>query len=49
MHTLAHPAVHIVSHHFVEGPVWNTIFWAVMLLIAVGGWVLSGKKMEKSN
>ncbi|MBW8350879.1 hypothetical protein K0H71_15705 [Bacillus sp. IITD106] len=45
MHTLAHPALHIISHEFVEGPIWNTIFWAVMLLIAIGGWFLSkGKK-----
>ncbi|MFJ5750200.1 TerC family protein [Peribacillus frigoritolerans] len=49
MHTLAHPAVHIISHDFVEGPVWNIIFWSVMLLIAIGGWVLSGKTVKKSE
>lgn len=49
MHTLAHPAVHIISHDFVEGPVWNIIFWSVMLIIAIGGWVLSGKKEKKSE
>ncbi|MCY8935633.1 TerC family protein [Peribacillus frigoritolerans] len=49
MHTLAHPAVHIISHDFVEGPVWNIIFWSVMLLIAIGGWFLSGKKVKKSE
>ena len=51
MHTLAHPAVHIISHDFVEGPVWNIIFWSVMLLIAIGGWFLSGKtvKNDKQN
>jgi YkoY family integral membrane protein len=47
MHTLAHPAVHIISHDFVEGPIWNTIFWTVMLLIALGGWFLS-KGKEKA-
>ncbi|MGM7722283.1 TerC family protein [Metabacillus sp. Hm71] len=46
MHTLAHPALHIISHDFVEGPIWNTIFWAVMLLIALGGWFLSKEKTE---
>ncbi|KKI90416.1 membrane protein [Bacillus sp. SA1-12] len=46
MHTLAHPAVHIISHDFVEGPIWNTIFWTVMLLIALGGWFLSKEKTE---
>ncbi|MBT2618440.1 MULTISPECIES: TerC family protein [unclassified Bacillus (in: firmicutes)] len=49
MHTLAHPAVHIISHDFVEGPIWNIIFWSVMLLIAIGGWFLSGKTVEKSE
>ena len=34
MHTLAHPEVHIISHDFVEGPIWNTIFWAVVIVIA---------------
>lgn len=47
MHTLAHPAVHIISHDFVEGPIWNIIFWSVMLLIAIGGWFLSGKTEKK--
>ncbi|MCR8870658.1 TerC family protein [Peribacillus frigoritolerans] len=49
MHTLAHPAVHIISHDFVEGPVWNIIFWSVMLLIAIGGWFLSGKTGENDK
>jgi YkoY family integral membrane protein len=49
MHTLAHPALHIIPHDFVEGPIWNTIFWSVMLLIALGGWFLSGKKTEQST
>lgn len=51
MHTLAHPAVHIIPHDFVEGPIWNIIFWSVMLLIAIGGWFLSGKtvKNDKQN
>ncbi|MBO1000952.1 TerC family protein [Bacillus sp. SD075] len=43
MHTLAHPAVHIIPHDFVEGPIWNITFWSVMLLIAIGGWFFSGK------
>jgi len=49
MHTLAHPALHIIPHDFVEGPIWNTIFWSVMLIIALGGWFLSGKKTEQST
>ncbi|PGL72210.1 hypothetical protein [Bacillus sp. AFS055030] len=49
MHTLAHPSLHIISHQFVEGPIWNTIFWSVMLLIAIGGWFLSKKKTTDTN
>ncbi|UFT98366.1 TerC family protein [Radiobacillus kanasensis] len=44
MHTLAHESVHIIPHDFVEGPIWKSIFWGVMLLIAVGGWFLSNEK-----
>nr|WP_106781034.1 TerC family protein [Lysinibacillus timonensis] len=44
MHTLAHDAVHIIPHSFVEGPIWNSIFWVVMLSIAIIGWFASGKK-----
>ena len=49
MHTLAHPSLHIISHDFVEGPIWNTIFWSVMLLIAIGGWFLSKGKAETTS
>ncbi|MFD9625825.1 TerC family protein [Peribacillus muralis] len=49
MHTLAHPSVHVIPHDFVEGPIWNTIFWSVMLLIALGGWFLSKGKTEKND
>lgn len=48
MHTLAHPSVHIVSHDFVEGILWKSIFWSVMLLIAIGGWFLSKEKTEET-
>jgi YkoY family integral membrane protein len=48
MHTLAHPSVHIISHDFVEGVIWKSIFWSVMLLIALGGWFLSKEKPEET-
>jgi len=48
MHTLAHDAIHIIPHAFVEGPIWNTIFWVVMLSIAIGGWFLSGTKKNET-
>ncbi|HWL24921.1 MAG TPA: hypothetical protein VNR38_14435 [Ureibacillus sp.] len=46
MHTLAHEAIHIIPHSFVAGPIWNTIFWVVMVSIAVIGWFASGKKKQ---
>jgi len=49
MHTLAHPSVHIISHDFVEGPIWNSIFWSVMLLIAISGWFLSKEKTTSTH
>jgi len=47
MHTLAHDSVHIIPHSFVEGPIWTSIFWVVMISIAVVGWFASGKKTEE--
>ena len=44
MHTLAHPALHIIPHDFVEGPIWNTIFWSVMLLNCIRWLVLIRKE-----
>lgn len=44
IHTLAHPSLSIISQDFVEGPIWKTLFWTVMFLIALGGWVESKGK-----
>lgn len=49
VHTLAHDALHIIPHSFVEGPVWNIIFWVVMVGIAVIGWFVSGKKQGNNE
>lgn len=48
MHTLAHDAINIIPHSFVEGPIWNSIFWIVMLSIAIIGWIASGKKKPET-
>lgn len=42
--TLAHPKVGILPETFPHGTVWTTIFWGVLIAIAVIGWFLSGKK-----
>ncbi|MCQ6275060.1 TerC family protein [Bacillus sp. V3B] len=45
--TLAHPDVGILNHHFPESTGWKLVFWIVLIFIAVGGYVLSGKKGNK--
>lgn len=42
--TLAHPNVHIIPHVVPEHPVWKGIFWAVLIGLAVGGYIIGGKK-----
>lgn len=49
VHTLAHDAIHLIPHSFVEGPIWNSIFWIVMVGIAVIGWFSSGSKKSEDG
>lgn len=50
VHTLAHPAVHVIPHDFAESTGWKLTFYAVLIIIIVAGWFLSGSKQkEKSN
>ncbi|TRZ38905.1 hypothetical protein CEQ21_26445 [Niallia circulans] len=46
--TLAHPEVAVLDEHFPESKVWKFIFWGVLLIIAVGGYFLSGKKVQET-
>ncbi|KAB8126280.1 TerC family protein [Gracilibacillus oryzae] len=45
--TLSHPKVGILDEHFPHGTLWTVTFWTVLLLIAIGGWFLSGKKSNQ--
>lgn len=47
--TLAHPEVGMLDEHFPESKGWKLIFWAVLLIIAVGGYILSGKKAKSAE
>lgn len=47
VHTLAHPEVAIVSHHFATSTTWKLTFWGVLLAIAIGGWFWSGRNISK--
>jgi len=47
--TLAHPEVGMLDEHFPESKGWKLTFWAVLLIIAVGGYILSGKKAKSAE
>ncbi|SFF02591.1 TerC family protein [Alteribacillus iranensis] len=42
VYTLAHPALSILPEEFPESPIWKVTFYVVLVLIALGGWFLSG-------
>jgi len=46
VHTLAHPSLHVIPHDFAESTGWKLTFYAVLILIAVLGWFLSGDKSK---
>lgn len=45
--TLSHPDIGVFDEHFPENTVWKLSFWIVLLLIAIGGWFLSGRQEAK--
>ncbi|WP_163537525.1 TerC family protein [Gracilibacillus sp. YIM 98692] len=45
--TLSHKHVGFLDEHFPHSLGWSITFWSVLLLTAVGGWFLSGKKSEE--
>lgn len=44
VYTLAHPSLGFISYEFAKGPVWKGIFWVVLILIGVIGWIKSKPK-----
>lgn len=49
VHTLAHPSIHVIPHAFAESAGWKLSFYAVLILIAVVGWLLSGARGRASS
>jgi len=47
VYTLAHPELAVLPEGFAKSPEWKITFYAVLLLIAAGGWFLSKSKKEK--
>ncbi|WP_410489188.1 TerC family protein [Bacillus changyiensis] len=49
LYTLAHPQIHIISHHFIHSGTWKLIFWGVLIAIAFGGWFMSNPKKQQNE
>lgn len=46
VYALSHPNLAIIEEGFGKSTLWKTIFWSVLLLIAIAGWFLSKEKKE---
>lgn len=46
VYTLSHPALAVLPEGFAKSPEWKITFYAVLILIALGGWFLSKEKSE---
>lgn len=49
VHTLAHPSLHIIPHDFAESTAWKVTFYAVLVVIAVCGWIFSSDKDKEAS
>jgi predicted tellurium resistance membrane protein TerC len=47
VYTLSHPELAILSEEFAKSLPWKLTFWAVLIGIAIGGWVLTGKEEKE--
>ncbi|MBH5319067.1 TerC family protein [Paenibacillus sp. GSMTC-2017] len=48
VYTLSHPTLNVISYEFAHSKTWKISFYAVLILIAVVGWFLSGSKDKKT-
>ncbi|NQD99864.1 hypothetical protein HP420_13865, partial [Staphylococcus xylosus] len=46
---LAHPDIGVLDEHFPHSVVWQSIFWSVMILLVVIGWLGSVRKNKKQK
>ncbi|MBO2534374.1 TerC family protein [Rummeliibacillus suwonensis] len=47
--TLAHPKVGFLDEHFPHSVLWKSIFWSVLVLLALGGYFTSIRNKKKSK
>lgn len=46
IYTLSHPSLAILPETFAHSVAWKTIFYVVLILIALGGWFFSKEKLD---
>ena len=49
VYTLAHPSVGFINEHFPESALWKSIFWIVLIGIAIVAFFTSGKKEKEEK
>lgn len=47
--TLAHPKIAILDEHFPHSGPWKVTFWIVLLVIAVGGYLIGVRQKKQAN
>lgn len=47
--TLAHEDVALIPHAFPHSTLWKAVFYVVLVAIAVIGWIISGRKLQKEK
>lgn len=47
--TLAHPKIAILDEHFPHSGPWKATFWVVLLVIAVGGYLIGVRQKKQAN
>lgn len=45
--TLAHSKVGVLNEHFPHGVLWKSVFWSVLVLIALGGYFIGVRNKKK--
>ncbi|WP_246943009.1 TerC family protein [Bacillus pinisoli] len=49
VYTLSHPDLAIIPYGFAKSPEWKISFYLILIVIALGGWFLSGKKKQETG
>jgi len=47
--TLSHPNLGVLDEHFPHSSIWKVIFWSVLLIIAIGGFIIAKRKYSLNS